>query len=393
VRNDVGSRSFSAWVDAFRWLAAASVLITHAGLRMLVPVGDMPAVSLSHVAYAFFAGFDHQAVMIFFVLSGLLVGGSVMREVSATGQIAFGAYLGRRIVRLCLVLWPALALAAICTSLSLALGANRLGILPADTAATLSMRVLLCNAVFLQTAACPQFAANGALWSLFNEFWYYLLFPPLALAVLPRLRLGTRVALGGLAVAALAGLTSVQFTGSPIGPYMLVWVVGVAAARLPRPVIRRPWLAAGLLVAGSVATRVLVRRSFAELHPLLSAELDFGLALLFGNLLLALRCCPALAPPPWARLHGALSGFSFSLYCTHIPVLVLYITLLSGLYGIGWQMSGTGAVPWLALGGGLTLCVAVAWGFAQLTEVHTSAVRGWLANTWPVQRLAAHGAR
>ena len=394
MRNDVGSRSFSAWVDAFRWLAAASVLVTHAGLRMLVPVGDMPAVSVPHVAYAFLAGFDHQAVMIFFVLSGLLVGGSVMREVTQTGQIAIGAYLGRRIVRLCIVLWPALALAALCTSLSLAVGASRYGILPADTADTLSIPVLLCNAAFLQTAACPQFASNGALWSLFNEFWYYLLFPPLALAVLPGLRLGTRLALGGFAVAALAGLTSVQFTGSPVGPYMLVWAVGVAAARLPRPVIRRPWLAAALFVAGSLATRVLVRRSFAELHPLMSAELDLGLALLFGNLLLTLRCCPALAPPPWARLHATLSGFSFSLYCTHIPVLVLYITVLTGLSGVGWQMSGTGAIPWLALGGGLTLCIAVGWAFAQLTEVHTSAVRAWLANTWPVQRLAAaRGAR
>jgi peptidoglycan/LPS O-acetylase OafA/YrhL len=393
VRSDVGSRSFSEWVDAFRWLAAASVLITHAGLRMLVPVGDMPSVSLPHVAYAFLGGFDHQAVMIFFVLSGLLVGGSVLREATATGQIALGAYLGRRLVRLCIVLWPALALAALCTSLALACGASRFGILPSDTGQTLSIPVLLCNAAFLQTAACPQFASNGALWSLFNEFWYYLLFPPLALALLPGLRRGTRAALGCLAVAALAGLTSVQFTGSPIGPYMLVWGAGVAAARLPRPVVGRPWVAATLFVAGSLATRVLVRRSFAELHPLMSAELDLGLALLFGNLLLTLRCCAGLPPPPWARLHGALSAFSFSLYCTHIPVLVLYITVMTGLSGVGWQMGGTGAVPWLALGGGLTLCIGVAWAFAQLTEVHTSAVRAWLANTWPVQRLATLGAR
>ncbi len=92
----------------------------------------------------------------------------------------------RRLVRLCIVLWPAFGLAALCTG-----GVTRRWARP-HAASCLPRRaqrsrlpVLLCNAAFLQTAACPQFAANGALWSLFNEFWYYMLFPPLALALLP----------------------------------------------------------------------------------------------------------------------------------------------------------------------------------------------------------------
>ncbi len=392
VRSGAGSSSFSAWVDLFRWLAAVSVLLTHAGLRMLVPVGDMPVFSLPHAIYAFAAGFDHQAVMLFFVLSGLLVGGAVMREIDATGRLAFGAYLGRRLVRLCIVLWPGFALAAACTGLAISLGAIDHGILPADASGTLSVPTLLCNAAFLQTTACPQYAANGALWSLFNEFWYYLLFPPLALALMSRLPATSRMGLGSLALAALAGLTAVQFTGSPIGPYMLVWVVGVAAARLPRPVIGQPWVAVALFVAGSLAVRLLVRRSFAELHPLLSAELDMLLALLFGNLLLTLRCRDGLRPPPWPRLHTVLAGFSFSLYCTHIPILVLYITVLVGLTGYGWQMSGTGVTPWLALGGGLALCVSTGWAFSRVTEAHTATLRRWLASGLTL-RAAVSGVR
>ena len=397
MRNTAGSGtapsgSFSAWVDAFRWLAAASVLVTHAGLRMLVPMAEMASFSLPHAAYAFLAGFDHQAVMVFFVLSGLLVGGSVAREIAATGRIAFGAYVGRRVVRLWVVLWPAFALSAACIAAAIAMGAVSRGILPAEAADALAVPVLLCNAAFLQTAACPQFAGNGALWSLFNEFWYYLLFPPLALAVLsPRPRVA-RLALGGVALAGLAGLTSVQFTGSPIGPYMMVWVVGVAAARLPRALTRAPCMAACLFIGASLAVRLFVRREFAGLHPLLASELDLGLALLFGNLLLTLRCCPALRPPPWPRVHAALAGFSFSLYCTHIPVLVLYITLLVTLTGYGWQMAGTGVAPWLAVAGGLALSLGVAWAFAQVTEAHTAQVRDWLA-TGPVRSLATRLAR
>ena len=387
--DDASKRSFSAWVDVCRWLAALSVLVTHAGIRMLPPVNEMPARSWPHIAYAFAAGFDHQAVMVFFVLSGLLVGGSVLREVAATGTIMLGRYLLKRAVRLAVVLWPALALAAVADWLAVSGGAIGYGVLPADVGNSLSLPVLACNMLLLQTAACVQFGGVGALWSLFNEGWYYLLFPALALALLAPWPATHRVALGGLAAAALAGLTAAQFTGSPVGPYMLVWAVGAAVATLQRPLIRRPTLALAALALLLLTIRLFVRRSFAGDHPLLSAELDLLLALAFGNLLLTLRFCPALPPPPWPRLQRALAGFSFSLYCTHIPVLVLCITGLMRWTGLGWQMHEAGLAPWAALSGTLITCVGVAYAFSRLTEAHTETVRRWLLGITPAWRWPA----
>ena len=388
VPDEASKRSFSAWVDVFRWSAALSVLVTHAGIRMLPPVAEVPGRSWPHVAYAFAAGFDHQAVMVFFVLSGLLVGGSVAREVMATGSVAFGRYLLKRAVRLAVVLWPALVLAAVADWLAVRGGATLYGVLPGDIGDSLSLPVFTCNMVLLQTAACVQFGGVGALWSLFNEGWYYLLFPPIALALWAPWPGLARVALGGLAVAALAGLTAAQFTGSPVGPYMLVWSVGVAVAVLPRPLLRRPAAAVAAFAVLLLAIRLFVRRSFASDHPLLSAELDLLLALGFGNLLLTLRFCRGLPPPPWPALQRALAGFSFSLYCTHIPMLTLCITGLMRWAGLGWQMRGLGVVPWAALGGTLAVCIGFAYVFSRLTEAHTEALRQRLSRLALARRVA-----
>ncbi len=247
--DEASKRSFSAWVDVFRWLAALSVLITHVGIRMLPPVAEMPGRSWPHIVYAFAAGFDHQAVMVFFALSGLLVGGALWREVAATGTVALGRYLLKRAVRLGLVLWPALLLAAAADWLAIRGGAIGYGVLPGDIGDSLSLPVLACNMVLLQTAACVQFGGVGALWSLFNEGWYYVIAPAVALAWLAPGPRRHRLVLGALAAAALAGLTAAQFTGSPVGPYMLVWGVGAAVAAMPRPLVRRPLPAAVLLAA------------------------------------------------------------------------------------------------------------------------------------------------
>ncbi len=388
VPDEASKRSFSAWVDVFRWSAALSVLVTHAGIRMLPPVAELPGRSWLHIGYAFAAGFDHQAVMVFFVLSGLLVGGSVAREVITTGSIAFGRYLLKRAVRLAVVLWPALVLAAVADWLAMRGGATLYGVLPGDIGDSLSLPVFACNMVLLQTAACVQFGGVGALWSLFNEGWYYLLFPPVALALWAPWPAAFRLALGGVAVAALAGLTAAQFTGSPVGPYMLVWSVGAAVAVLPKPLLRRPATAAAVFALLLLAIRLLIRRSFASDHALLSAELDLLLALGFGNLLLTLRFCPALPPPPRPALQRALAGFSFSLYCTHIPVLTLCITGLMRWAGLGWQMRGQGLAPWAAIGGTLAICIGFAYVFSRLTEIHTEPLRQRLSRLPVVRRPA-----
>ena len=85
-----------------------------------------------------------------------------------------------------------------------------------------------------------------------------------------------------------------------------------------------------------------------------------------------------LAPPPGSTLHKRLADFSFSLYCIHTPLLMLYVSVLMYETGVGWHMKPTTPHVWLFTAAALPFSMACAWLFARLTERHTDAVRRWL---------------
>jgi peptidoglycan/LPS O-acetylase OafA/YrhL len=116
------------------------------------------------------------AVFWFFVISGYLVGGSVIAEIAQTSSFDFRRYLINRMTRLYVVLLPALALGALLDSVRIATwGANaHAGF---ENAASLSGVTLIGNIFYLQTIVVSTFGSNYPLWSLANEFWYYVTFP------------------------------------------------------------------------------------------------------------------------------------------------------------------------------------------------------------------------
>ena len=105
------TRRMSAILDCLRWVSAMTVLIDHTSNLMLTRLINTPAPFRSAALYlwVFSAGFGHQAVTVFFVLSGFLVGGPLVGQVKQNGQIPWKKYFVDRMVRIQLVLIPALA--------------------------------------------------------------------------------------------------------------------------------------------------------------------------------------------------------------------------------------------------------------------------------------------
>lgn len=231
-------RHFELWIDTCRWLAALAVLFTHVNNRFLIKILSLPHEqrTLPHYAYALLSGFGHQAVVVFFVISGLLVGGSFLEESKQADKplnVLLTSYMLKRLVRLWTVLIPALALIALLDNAGIRFfnGVENGIYAGEDFTAT----AFFCNAAFLQTAACSQFGTDGALWSLYNEFWYYVLWPLVLFACMPLLASWKRGLCAVFAVALLAGLTWFQFVGSSFAPYFAIWLLGVWATTRARP--------------------------------------------------------------------------------------------------------------------------------------------------------------
>jgi peptidoglycan/LPS O-acetylase OafA/YrhL len=327
---------------------------------------------------AFYAltGLGHQAVIVFFILSGFLVGSTVLAQ-NGDGRWDFRGYFTRRLVRLYTVLVPGLLLTAAWDGLGLHLfGAEGLygGHLAAphltmpDVRVTLSLRYFLGNLAFLQHLFIAPFGTNGPLWSLSYEFWAYLLFPLLVRAGVAATTGAARAALLLLAALILSA------GGFKLDLYFCVWLMGAGLAAWFRSATL-PERSAGVQALGWLVfvLAVLLGRSsklsdwYAD--PLLGA----ATAVLLG---LTLRgdARPSPVRAPSARAAAWLAGFSYTLYVAHYPVLSF---LFVSMGGERWEPSLR------AVGIATIVSVAVllfyAYPLSLLTEARTDSLRQRLA--------------
>ena len=305
-------------LDAMRGLAAILVVCNHLRLAFFVPyrqAGHGPLVPLIYV--------DHfvarAAVLFFFVLSGYLVGTSVLRA-EARNKWSWPNYLLSRLSRLWTVLIPALLLTAAVdafgkwNSISAPTYYSRYPfdapLAPLDTWSS-----FFGTTLFVQNIFTDVYGTIGPAWSLANEFWYYILFPLALFCVLPGNRL--RRVLYGVLFVSLA-----VFTG--IDHFLLfgTWLGGIVAGQLGE---RHP------------ITLALRRRVFFLLFLLLmlgtvvvqAAHLtlpEIGADYLLAIASVGLVWCALSSPPAgglYAKVALVLSEISYTLYLTHQPMLTL----------------------------------------------------------------------
>jgi peptidoglycan/LPS O-acetylase OafA/YrhL len=317
-------------LDWLRGIAALLVCAAHLRNAMLVDWSMSNDHSLLQRIMYGITGLGHQSVMVFFVLSGYLVGGSV---IFAREKFRWTDYLAARLTRLWVVLVPCLMLTWIADSITAQIANDvlmgsysaRWHSAPVAGRYSISWQTLFGNLAFLQTIYFPVYGSNGPLWSLANEFWYYVMFPFALLAS------GKSAEISFVGRVICSALLSLIFASLPVEIQcgFFVWVIGVFVGyvnRTPHPTTasRLLWQLALLGVFAGVG--------FSKWSAAKSWTVPWGdwiLGLAVGAFLLCALQRAQHFPGKASRLNSIaivsrhLSDLSFSLYLSHFPLVLL----------------------------------------------------------------------
>ena len=345
----------------------------HLRAFFFVDYEELPARTVLFKILYFLTGFGHQAVMVFFVLSGLLISSSILRSLSI-GRWSWSGYAISRATRLYVVLIPGLLFGVLWDVLGKSLFAST-GLYTQPLGSfgglvvqnELTARNFFGTLFFVQTIVCNTFGSNGPLWSIANEFWYYVLFPLGLSAAYSWLKKSFGAA-ALLTVAAL-GISLILGPAKMIG--FLIWLAGFAVVLVWS---RLKLSGAGarvayLLFSSAALTATLTAARLGKLAPQ-AADLAVGLAFaafLYGVLQLDFK---VVADGIYLRGAHLFAGFSYSLYVLHFPFLLFLRAWL--VPGNRWQPDAVHLLCGLGIG---TLVLVFSWLVARATEFKTREAR------------------
>jgi peptidoglycan/LPS O-acetylase OafA/YrhL len=367
----------SAHLDLIRAAAASAVMWGHLRTLFFVDFQHLRHSDAVLKVIYFLTGFGHQAVIVFFVLSGFLISATVIKS-HASGTLSWPDYAINRLVRLYVVLAPGLLFGLLWDKTGSSLFASTGlylypldGLGPGIAEAQMTFGNFFGNLFFLQTIICPTFGSNAPLWSLANEFWYYVLFPVVLCAGLAwtRHRVRRAIALTLLAFCFVVFLGSERLIG------FLIWMTGCALL-VAYSKIRLPangWLfVCGLLAYLALIGCLIAARSGRS--AVFGSDLAVWIACsLFLFSLLQLEFEPHYSY--YSRTAHLFAGFSYSLYVLHFPLLLFLRAWI--VPSKRWQPDA--AHLFCALIVGATV-LGFAWLVAVFTENKTHLVRSWIRN-------------
>jgi peptidoglycan/LPS O-acetylase OafA/YrhL len=325
-----GQQDRYAWLDLVRGLAALEVAATH--LKYFLLAGIDARSNFFWKSFNVITGQGHNAVMIFFVLSGYLVGKQVFGQFSQ-GRWSWAGYAIRRLSRLWMVLIPALLLTALWDYLGLhalhgslylgQLDLQKYGSLPnrIDIGSIHETTTFIGNLFFLQNGILVgSFGINGPLWSLANEFWYYVIFPLAFYAVSSNGRPLGRVVCAALTISLCLIL--------PFGIilYGVIWLFGFFVVILEQNASewRKRHINSFIIIFSAIILLSLMYIGTRFMENMIS---DFMIG---GAFSITLFFILNLEMKNIALRRGGsfVAEFSYTLYLTHFPFLAFILCAL-----------------------------------------------------------------
>jgi peptidoglycan/LPS O-acetylase OafA/YrhL len=358
--------SRSGFIHLSRWIAAILVVISH--LRSLIFV-DFEQVAnknpLNKIFY-FLTGLGHQSVIVFFVLSGYLIGNSVLRQIDKK-QFSWQKYGLNRFTRLYSVLIIALFLTLLFDLIGskydligMYSGKQNLATLPFNVLEHQTVLHFLSSLFMLQGTVLAPFGSNGPLWSLANEFWYYIIFP-LNCILIYNFR-NSRFKTLEIGVNVIITVLIYLFLSKEILMYYLVWLTGVAAIYIKRSFPGGKFLLPIALGIFLVYIKLITK----DLNPLLS---DFLLSIIFMFWLISYK--EYKLENRFYHFNEKIASFSYTLYLVHFPFSLMCLTIINNYLMPGFKMQPSLA-GYILMMGMFTACMGTAYFIATFTEFKTN---------------------
>lgn len=341
------------WLDLLRFLAAFMVLFSHTRNDYFVAYNYLPADQQGPLSFLFYAfgRLGHEAVMVFFVLSGFLVGGRGIERI-AKGSFQKRSYVIDRFVRIMLPLVASVLLYFIvCLMMGISFPYWR----------------ALGNLMSLQGIFCDSLV--GPFWSLSYEVWFYIALLAVSLIFSKSKWLG--VILSSLCILVFACFLEPH--------YLFIWLIG-AVCYLTRPEKINHWLFL-LSIVGIIAFIILWQISSdsnAIALPFKIENKEFievMLGLSFGVFIQQIILCePQSKFTIWLDSMGTkLAAFSYTLYLAHCIILLpIYKYLFKENTGV---MDLKSIMIWLSI---LLITTVSCWLLYLAFEKHTGKVKKFL---------------
>lgn len=360
-------RPLYPWLDCLRFVAACLVVLCHTRCQYWVEYAALPAGQQNILTQIFFlfTRLGNEAVIVFFVMSGFLVGGRSL-EKALNGKFELRSYCLDRSVRIMLPLFGALLFAAGCDAL---LGRH------------VPFLRYVGNLFSLQNILCRKISVPY--WTMPYEVLTYFIIGVLCVL----LSRGTASTLRTLALIVLSivclACTRLQFV------YFLIILIGVTAyfVRLPRSKTMLTLLLLAVPACLLLLQFTLVTKSRQRL------PLSYDCVLIVFGVLLAALVSQLLNFSPVSSLSKRLnawgkagSAFSYTLYLVHYPIVELNTKfMLNGQRSPSLSVRTVGL--WLAE---VVVCFLISYGVYWLFESRTRAVRSFFQRKLFADSVPAH---
>ena len=350
------------WLDWLRFGAAFIVMVGHLRGGHFADYADLyPQYHSPLIATLFaFTRIGPEAVLLFFVLSGFLVGGrSAQRAMEGSFQTL--PYAIDRITRIYVPLVPALALTAL------------IGVVQGWH---VSFTTFLGNLAGVQGVFCWSFGGNAPLWSLSYEIWFYILCGGV-------LAMTSRSGPAGRLLSWAAILGSFCIFTKLEAVYLFCWLLGAFGYVVAAPFSRKTGLVVALFLIGagvscsqmgsdSASVNVSGFRSFLPSRSVSWLLLSFGFVVLVK---IAAHWKPRARP--WQILEkagGMPAAFSYTLYLTHFSLGQLWEYEFPGRSkALDFRSLSTFFLE-------ICFCMVAAWMLYFLFERNTGRIRKWAVN-------------